>query len=93
MDIVWFILIGLAAGWLAGRTVQESRNVDIAGDMIVGAFCALVGGQVFQAFGVPFYGTLIDALLVVGAALLILLAMSVVARADSSASYRNARHA
>ena len=41
--IVAWIVVGLVAGWLAGR-VMRGRGYGIVGDLIVGLLGALVGG-------------------------------------------------
>lgn len=50
MDIVWFLLIGLAAGWLAGR-IMKGGGFGIIGDMIVGIIGAILGGFLFGLLG------------------------------------------
>lgn len=46
MGIVWFVLIGIAAGWLAGQFVKGG-GFGIIGDLIVGVIGAVLGGFVF----------------------------------------------
>jgi uncharacterized membrane protein YeaQ/YmgE (transglycosylase-associated protein family) len=46
MQYVWFILIGIAAGWLAGQ-IMKSPNQNLVVDLIVGVIGALLGGFVF----------------------------------------------
>lgn len=46
MDLVLFLLIGLAAGWLAGQIVKRPASGWLE-DMIVGVIGALIGGFVF----------------------------------------------
>ena len=72
MAFVWFILIGLVAGWLAGKLVKGS-GFGVLGDIIVGILGALLGGFLF---GSVFGGGLIGAILVatLGAVILLLLA-------------------
>src|SRR5207247_2439842 len=50
LDILWFILIGLAAGWLAGMLVK-CRGFGLIGDLIVGVVGAIIGGFVFRLLG------------------------------------------
>lgn len=47
MGIVWFIVIGLAAGWLAGQ-VMKGGGYGIVGDIVIGVIGALLGGLLFQ---------------------------------------------
>jgi uncharacterized membrane protein YeaQ/YmgE (transglycosylase-associated protein family) len=50
MNILYFLLIGLAAGWLAGQ-IMKGKGFGIIGNMIVGCIGALVGGYVFGLLG------------------------------------------
>lgn len=73
MDLLWFILIGIAAGWLAGQ-IMKSGGFGVLGDLIVGVVGALVGGFLFGLLGISaggLLGSLITA--TVGAILLIAL--------------------
>lgn len=51
MSIIGFLLIGLAAGWLAGKLVK-GRGFGLIGDLVVGVLGALIGGFVFGHLGV-----------------------------------------
>jgi uncharacterized membrane protein YeaQ/YmgE (transglycosylase-associated protein family) len=72
MDLVWFILIGLAAGWLAGQLVKGS-GFGLVGDLVVGIIGALLGGFLFSTFGVSTGGGLLGSLIVatIGAVVLL----------------------
>lgn len=72
MQFIWFILIGLVAGALAGRLVQGS-GFGIVGDIVVGIIGALLGGFLFGAFGLSSGGGLVGSLVVatVGAVVLL----------------------
>ncbi len=72
MDLPWFILIGLGAGWLAGRLMKGGFG--LLGDLVIGLIGALLGGFLFSETGVGPTG-LAGALLAatVGAILLLLL--------------------
>ncbi|HEV3145877.1 MAG TPA: GlsB/YeaQ/YmgE family stress response membrane protein [Gemmataceae bacterium] len=45
-EILWFILIGLVAGWLAGLVVK-GRGLGLLADIIVGIIGAIIGGYLF----------------------------------------------
>ena len=47
MGLIWFILIGLAAGWLAGQ-LMKGGGFGVVGDIIVGVIGALLGGFLFR---------------------------------------------
>ena len=75
MALLWFILIGLAAGWLAGRLMRGS-SFGAVGDIVVGVVGSFVGGFLFKwlHIAVPFHGiagTILVAF--VGAVVLLLL--------------------
>ncbi len=48
--IVWFLIIGAMAGWLAGILTKGS-GFGIIGNALIGATGAFVGGHVLHFFG------------------------------------------
>ena len=72
--LIWFLLIGLIAGWLAGR-VMRGGGYGVVGDMIVGVIGALIGGWLFGVLGIGAGGSLIGSIITafVGAVILIAL--------------------
>ena len=74
MEFVWFILIGLAAGWLAGQ-LMKGGGFGVVGDIIVGVIGALLGGVLFRALGLSVGGGLLGSLIVatIGAVVLLFL--------------------
>ena len=57
MDLVWFLLIGLAAGWLAGQMMKGS-GFGTVGNLVIGIIGAIVGGFLFRLVGLSAYGLL-----------------------------------
>jgi uncharacterized membrane protein YeaQ/YmgE (transglycosylase-associated protein family) len=57
MDIVWFLLIGLAAGWLAGQ-LMKGGGFGVVGDIVVGVIGAILGGFLFGLLGLSATGLL-----------------------------------
>jgi uncharacterized membrane protein YeaQ/YmgE (transglycosylase-associated protein family) len=57
MSLLWFLLIGLAAGWLAGQ-IMKGGGFGLVGDLIVGVIGALVGGFLFGVLGIQAGGLL-----------------------------------
>jgi uncharacterized membrane protein YeaQ/YmgE (transglycosylase-associated protein family) len=56
--LIWWILVGLIAGWLAGK-VMKGSGFGVAMDIVVGIVGAIVGGWIFGRLGgFPFGGTL-----------------------------------
>ncbi len=74
MGFLWFILIGLAAGWLAGRLMRGS-SFGAVGDIVVGVVGALIGGFLFRTLGLSIRGGLLGSLIVatIGAVVLLFL--------------------
>ncbi len=74
MNFIWFILVGLIAGWLAG-ILMKGGGFGVLGDIIVGIVGALIGGFLFGALGVSTGGGLLGAIVVatIGAVVLIFL--------------------
>lgn len=50
MEVVWFLIIGLCAGWLAGHLTRR-RGFGLAGNLIIGVIGAVLGGFVFDLLG------------------------------------------
>jgi uncharacterized membrane protein YeaQ/YmgE (transglycosylase-associated protein family) len=55
MNILWFIIIGLVAGFLAG-TVVKGGGFGILGDIIVGIIGAILGGWLFSVLHINIGG-------------------------------------
>ena len=55
--MLWFLLIGIIAGWLAGQ-ISRGGGFGVLGDMVVGIIGAFVGGLIFNLIGLSAYGTL-----------------------------------
>lgn len=69
--LIWVVLIGITAGWLAGKLIRGS-GFGLLGDLVVGIIGSLIGSYVFGLIGLAAYG-LIGRLVVsvVGAAILL----------------------
>lgn len=51
MEILWFIVIGVAAGWLAGTLMKSRGGYGLVGDLVIGAIGGFVGGYVLRLLG------------------------------------------
>jgi uncharacterized membrane protein YeaQ/YmgE (transglycosylase-associated protein family) len=73
-SLIWFLIIGAIAGWLAGL-VMKGRGFGLLGDIIVGIVGAFLGGWLFSKLGVSFGGGLPGSLIVafLGAVILLFL--------------------
>ena len=74
MSLLWFLIIGLAAGWLAGVLVMGG-GYGLSGDLVVGVIGAFLGGFLFSQLGVSVGGGLAGSLVVatIGAIVLLVL--------------------
>ena len=74
MFIIWWIIVGLIAGFITGKLMKGSGFGPIM-DIVVGIVGAVVGGFIMRALGFAGEGGLIYTILVavVGAVLLTLL--------------------
>ena len=77
LDLIYFLLIGLIAGWLAGQ-FMKGRGFGIAGNLVVGVIGALLGGFLFGLVGFQIGGLLARLIsATVGAILLLLILQKV----------------
>jgi uncharacterized membrane protein YeaQ/YmgE (transglycosylase-associated protein family) len=74
MNLLWFLIVGLIAGWLAG-TLVKGGGFGLIGDLVVGVIGAILGGYLFGLFGVGSGGGLIGSIIVatIGAVVLLFL--------------------
>lgn len=74
MNFLWFLIIGLVAGWLAG-VLMKGGGFGMVGDLVVGVVGAVLGGWLFGALGLSAGGGLIGSLVVatIGAVVLLFL--------------------
>jgi uncharacterized membrane protein YeaQ/YmgE (transglycosylase-associated protein family) len=71
LSLLWFLIIGLIAGFLAGK-IMNGSGYGLIGDLVIGIVGAFIGGWVFGLLGIATYGligSLVTAL--IGALLLI----------------------
>ncbi|WP_026913225.1 GlsB/YeaQ/YmgE family stress response membrane protein [Perlucidibaca piscinae] len=69
MSVIWFLLIGAVAGWLAGL-IMKGGGFGLVGNMVVGVLGSVIGGYLFDSVGVS-AGNLLTAL--IGALVLLFL--------------------
>ena len=72
MDIIWWLIVGLIAGFLAS-VVMRGGGYGILGDIIVGIVGAIIGGWLFSLLGIGAGGGLVGSIIVafIGACILI----------------------
>ena len=72
MGVIWFLLIGLAAGWLAGQVIKGG-GYGVIGDIIIGVIGALLGGFLFNALGISAESGVLGSLIVATIGAIVLL--------------------
>jgi uncharacterized membrane protein YeaQ/YmgE (transglycosylase-associated protein family) len=72
MNVLWFLLVGVIAGWLAGLLVKGG-GFGLVGDLVVGIIGALIGGLLFSGLAGAAGGGLLGSILVATLGAVILL--------------------
>ncbi len=77
MSLIWFLLVGLIAGWLAGKLTKGS-GFGVVGDIVLGVVGAFVGGLLFRLLGFSAHGTIASIIVAtVGAMVLVFVVQAV----------------
>ena len=63
MNFLYFAIIGIVAGWLAGQ-IMKGRGFGLVGNLVVGVLGAILGGWLFSALGIS-AGGMIGSLIMV----------------------------
>jgi uncharacterized membrane protein YeaQ/YmgE (transglycosylase-associated protein family) len=81
MSLLWFLVVGIVAGWLAGVLVKGG-GFGVIGDLVVGVIGAVIGGWLFSTLGASAGGGLVGSIIVatIGAVVL-LVAVRMIKRA------------
>jgi uncharacterized membrane protein YeaQ/YmgE (transglycosylase-associated protein family) len=80
MEFLWFILIGAAAGWLAGQ-IWKGSGLGVLGNIIVGILGGVIGGWLAGKLGISFGGLLGNLLVATGGAVVLLFLASLIKKA------------
>ena len=56
MYMLWFLMVGLVAGWLAGK-ITKGSGFGALGDIVIGVIGAFIGGFLFRLVGISGGGT------------------------------------
>lgn len=71
MHLLWWILVGLIAGWITGK-LMKGGGYGFVVDVILGIVGAVVGGFIAQAIGIsPSGGLIYTILIAIGGAVLV----------------------
>jgi uncharacterized membrane protein YeaQ/YmgE (transglycosylase-associated protein family) len=79
MRLLWFLLIGLCAGWLAGRFTQ-GKGFGIGGNLVIGVVGAVIGGFLLGVLGFAAVGLLAQLITATVGAIILLAALSAARR-------------
>jgi uncharacterized membrane protein YeaQ/YmgE (transglycosylase-associated protein family) len=80
MSIIWFLVIGLIAGWLAGM-ITKGRGFGIFINLVVGVLGALLGGFLFGLLGLSVHGFIGSVVMAVVGAVVLLFLLGMIKRA------------
>jgi uncharacterized membrane protein YeaQ/YmgE (transglycosylase-associated protein family) len=78
MNLIWFLIVGLIAGWLAGILVKGG-GFGLVGDLVVGVVGAFIGGFLFSFLGLWPNAGLIGSIVVatIGAVVLLVIVRAI----------------
>ena len=71
MGLIRLILIGIIAGWLAGK-IMRGTGFGLLGDLVVGVIGSLLGGLVFGLLGISSYNVIGSIAIATAGAILLL---------------------
>jgi uncharacterized membrane protein YeaQ/YmgE (transglycosylase-associated protein family) len=77
--IIWILLVGLIAGWLAGK-IMKGSGYGLLGDLVVGILGAVIGGWIFGLLGIGAWGLLGSIIVALVGALILLYVVRMVKR-------------
>lgn len=77
MHYLWFILVGAAAGWLAGQ-IWKGRSMGLLGNIVIGILGSVIGGWLAEKIGINFGGLLGHLLVATGGAVVLLFLISLI---------------
>jgi len=80
MTWIWLILLGIVAGWLAGKLTRGS-GFGLVGDLVVGIAGSVLGGWIFGLLGVGGSGLLYRLVAAVVGAVVLLWIIRLIKRA------------
>jgi uncharacterized membrane protein YeaQ/YmgE (transglycosylase-associated protein family) len=78
-ELLWVLLIGIVAGWLAGQ-IMKGRGFGLWGNLIVGVIGSLLGSFLFGLIGLAAYGLLARLVMAVVGAVVLLYLISFIRR-------------
>ena len=83
MNLIWFLIIGALAGWIAGE-LTKGHGFGLLGNIVIGVIGAVIGGFIFGLVGLRAYGLIGDLIMSVIGALVLLFIASLFRRVSSN---------
>ena len=80
MEILYFLVIGLISGWLAG-IVMKGRGSGILGNIIIGVIGSVLGGFLFRIIGLSARGPIGSIITAFAGAVVLLVIIGVLKKA------------
>ena len=72
MELLYFLLVGAAAGWLGGQ-IMKGSGFGLLGNIVVGIIGGVIGGWVFDFLNISAGGGLTGSIITAAAGAIILL--------------------
>ncbi len=63
MSLLWWIIVGLIAGWATGK-IMKGSGYGVVMDIVIGIIGAVIGGWIMRALGFSAQGGMIYTILV-----------------------------
>lgn len=79
MDILYFLFIGVIAGWAAG-TLFRGGGFGLTGNLVIGVIGAILGGFIFRLVGLSATSTLGSIVMSIVGALVLLFSLRLAKR-------------
>jgi uncharacterized membrane protein YeaQ/YmgE (transglycosylase-associated protein family) len=80
MNFLYFAIVGIIAGWLAGQ-IMKGRGFGLIGNLVIGVLGAMIGGWLFGFLGLSAYGLIGSILMAVFGAVVLLFLVGLVKKA------------
>jgi len=71
MQLIWFLVIGATAGWLADL-IMQGRGGNLLLNLLIGVVGAVIGGFLFSALGLSAHGLLGNLIMATSGAVVLL---------------------
>lgn len=72
MELLYFLLVGAAAGWLGGQ-IMKGSGFGLIGNIVVGIIGGIIGGWLFGFLGISAGGGLVGSIITAAAGAIVLL--------------------